>query len=237
MDAVRTVASAASSSTASSDTNTTANASESLKNATSGTKVGGNVIQATISSLLDAQQNAFQKKKSDGDAMSMNAFPRAFGILGEEPHPLSHELLKKPMPGTMLLYPSIVTKEYKRPSRETLSIRVATPHDDVQIANLRLSVFSDFSSELRSQFCMRSCQVLADRRLRGATCLVATCPSGRTSPPDIVVGSVECSVHEFFATKLGRRRPKYSMLYITEVAVSPSARRCGVASRLLEVRL
>jgi ribosomal protein S18 acetylase RimI-like enzyme len=64
--------------------------------------------------------------------------------------------------------------------------------------------------------------------------LVATCPSGRHQPEEIIVGSVECSVHEFYATKLGQRRPKYSILYITEVAVSPSARRCGVGSKLLE---
>jgi len=235
METVRTVAAAAASSSTSENTNTTAKASEPQKNSTSSTQIGNNVIQATISSLLEGQ-SAFHKKSED-DGMTMSAYPRQFGILGEEPHPLSHELLKNPMPGTMLLYPTIKTQEYVRPSRETLSVRVATPDDDFQIANLRLSVFSDFSSELRSQFCARSCQVLADRRLRGATCLVATCPLGRKAPPGIVVGSAECSVHEFFATKLGRRRPKYSTLYITEVAVSPSARRCGVASKLLQVRL
>lgn len=234
MDTVRTVASAAAAAKASSDnTNTTAKASEPQTNSTS-SNVGNNVIQATISSLLEGQ-NAFKTKSDEDNGMSMN-FPRPFGILGEEPDPLSHELLRNPMPGTMLLYPTIETQEYRRPSREMLAVRVATPGDDFQVANLRLSVFSDFSSELRSQFCARSCQVLADRRLRGATCLVATCPSGRKSPSDIVLGSVECSVHEFFATKLGQRRPKYSTLYITEVAVSPSARRCGVGSKLLQVR-
>jgi ribosomal protein S18 acetylase RimI-like enzyme len=239
MDAVRNVAGAAAASASSENTNTNAKLSESQKNSTSSTsstQMGGSVIQATITSLLEGQ-NAFKKKADeDGDSLSMNAFPRPFGLLGEQPDPLSHELLRHPMPGTLLLYATIETQEYRRPSRETLSVRVATPDDDMQIANLRLSVFSDFSSELRSQFCARSCQVLADRRLRGATCLVATCPSGRNSPSDIILGSVECSVHEFFATKLGRRRPKYSTLYITEVAVSPSARRCGVGSKLLQVR-
>lgn len=235
LDTVRTVASAASKQPDS--TNTTAKAeteSQQQKKSTPTSQVGSNVIQATISSLLEGQ-NAF-KANDDSGGISMNALPRPFGILGEEPDPLSHELLKKPMPGTMLLYPTIQTREYRRPSQATLSVRVATPDDDFQIANLRLSVFSDFSSELRSQFCARSCQVLADRRLRGATCLVASCPSGRKSPSEIIVGSVECSVHEFFATKLGQRRPKYSTLYITEVAVSPSARRCGVGSKLLQVR-
>lgn len=229
LDTVRTVAAAAAA-----DTNsTTAKSSDTKKNSTSSKSVniGNSMIQATISSLLEGQ------KKSDDDSsgMSMSAYPRQFGILGDAPDPLSHELLRNPMPGTVLLYPTIQAREYQRPSRETLSVRLATPDDDFQISNLRLSVFSDFSSELRSQFCARSCQVLADRRLRGATCLVATCPSGRNNPSEIVVGSVECSVHEFHATKLGQRRPKYSTLYITEVAVSPSARRCGVGSKLLQV--
>lgn len=235
MDTVRTVASAAAA-RAESNTNTTAKSSQgeqSERSSSSSTsRVGNNVIQSTIASLLEGQK---VDKPSDGDRLSMNARPRSFGILGEEPDPLSHELLKNPMPGTVLLYPTIEHREYRRPSRETLSVRVATPDDDLEIANLRLSVFSDFSNELKSQFCARSCQVLADRRLRGATCVVATCPSGRSEPSEIVVGSVEASVHEFFATKLGQRRPKYSTLYITEVAVSPSARRCGVGSKLMEV--
>ena len=240
MDAVRNVAAAGASTSSSETTNTTAKATGSQTNSTSNFNVGNNVIQATITSLLEGQnalkKSAFKKADQDSDTLSMNAFPRPFGILGGQPDPLSHELLRNPMPGTILLHPTIKTQEHRRPSRETLSVRVATPDDDLQIANLRLSVFSDFSSELRSQFCARSCQVLADRRLRGATCLVATCPSGRNSPSHIILGSVECSVHEFFATKLGRRRPKHSTLYITEVAVSPSARRCGVGSKLLQVR-
>jgi ribosomal protein S18 acetylase RimI-like enzyme len=229
MDTVRTVAAAAASSSTNTNS-TTAKSKNTQKNDTSGSvNIGSNMIQATISSLLEGQ-----KKSESSSSMTMNSLPRQFGILGDEPDPLSHELLKNPMPGTVLLYPTMQSREYQRPSGETLSIRVATPEDDFQISHLRLSVFSDFSSELRSQFCARSCQVLADRRLRGATCLVATCPSGRHQPEEIIVGSVECSVHEFYATKLGQRRPKYSILYITEVAVSPSARRCGVGSKLLE---
>ena len=237
MDTVRTVAAAATSASSSTNTNsTTAKAAGTQKNATSkSVNIGSNMIQATISSLLEGQKKSGDDESSKS-SMSMNFPHRQFGILGDEPDPLSHELLKNPLPGTVLLYPTMQTREYQRPSRESLSIRLATPEDDFQISHLRLSVFSDFSSELRSQFCARSCQVLADRRLRGATCLVATCPSGRDQPSEIVVGSVECSVHEFYATKLGQRRPKYSTLYITEVAVSPSARRCGVGSKLLEVR-
>jgi hypothetical protein len=225
MDAVRTVAAAASDST-----NTTSKTSETQRNSTSKKQVGNSLIQTTISSLLESQ-NTIHKKLDDKD-MTMKAFHGPIGLLGERPDPLSHELLLNPVPGTMLVFPSVMNS--RRASPGTLSVRVATPDDDFQIANLRLSVFSDFSSKLRQQFCARSCQVLADRRLRGATCLVATCPSSASSD-DVVLGSVECSVHEFFATKLGRRRPKHSILYITEVAVNPSIRRCGIGSKLLQV--
>ena len=51
-----------------------------------------------------------------------------------------------------------------------------------------------------------------------------------------VVGSVECSTQEFENTILGSRRPKDKIMYITEVAVSPSARRCGAGTMILKVR-
>jgi GNAT superfamily N-acetyltransferase len=229
MDTVRTVAAAASS-CASENTNTTAKATEPQRDSRSKTQVGDNVIQATISSILESQ-NTF-KKPLDNNEMSMNVAYGPMGILGDRPDPLSHELLSNPMPGTVLLFPTLQTS--RRASSGTLSVRVATTEDDFQIANLRLSVFSDFSSDLRQQFCARSCQVLADRRLRGATCLVATRPSNATRS-DVILGSVECSVHEFYATKLGRRRKKHSTFYITEVAVHPSTRRCGIGSKLLQV--
>jgi hypothetical protein len=44
----------------------------------------------------------------------------------------------------MLVFPSV--KNSRRASPGTLSVRVATPDDDFQIANLRLSVFSVLSS-------------------------------------------------------------------------------------------
>lgn len=46
-------------------------------------------------------------------------------------------------------------------------VRVATPMDDFDIANLRLSVFSDFSFDQRGQFCARSCEAIANRRTKG----------------------------------------------------------------------
>merc|ERR1711865_962559 len=49
-----------------------------------------------------------------------------------------------------------------------------------------------------------------------------------------IMGSVECSVHEFYGTALGRERMKNKILYVTEVAVNPKARSVGVGKKLLK---
>mmetsp|Transcript_34672 Transcript_34672/g.70780 ORF Transcript_34672/g.70780 Transcript_34672/m.70780 type:complete len:162 (-) Transcript_34672:8-493(-) len=49
-----------------------------------------------------------------------------------------------------------------------------------------------------------------------------------------ILGSAECSVHEFEGTELGKRRPEGAVMYVTEVAVSPVARRCGTGRRLMK---
>ena len=105
------------------------------------------------------------------------------------------------------------------------TVRVASPLDDVDIATLRLSVFTDFNSESRNRFCARSCQAISQRRSMGSVCMVAE------SKRNQLVGSAECSYHEFSGTRLGKKRS--SIWYITEVAVHPAARRKGVASDLL----
>jgi len=61
------------------------------------------------------------------------------------------------------------------------SVRVATSVDALDIANLRLSVFSNFNPEMLQVFCDRSCQLLSSRRQRGATCIVATTKSTTTT--------------------------------------------------------
>lgn len=118
-------------------------------------------------------------------------------------------------------------------------VRVATPRDDIVIANLRMSVFSGFNNEMRKKFCLKSCQVLHSRRLRGATCLVATCRSPTNSQnngdtKEIVLGSAECSTHEFINTELGTCRPGASVMYVTEFAVHPQVRGTGAGTLLLQ---
>jgi len=111
------------------------------------------------------------------------------------------------------------------------------------------------STHTQVRFHGRSCQALQSRRLRGALCLAARTPprkpesnlldsfcagvwnsdwDGSDAGGGALLGSAECSFHEFFGTRLGRRRPRNSILYVTEVAVNPSARRRGIGTRLLQ---
>ena len=193
-------------------------------------------IQSAIDSLL--MQQVSQQSSQSVDTNTFTSTPRGMGLFGDPVVTvIPHRNQLKPMPGTILMRPTPdlmggITKD-------ALTIRVATMADDYDVANLRLSVFSDFSSEVRKQFCSRSIQALSNRRLRGATSLVATIPVGVTKKDgrsDIVLGSVELSVHEFFGTALGKRAVENSILYITEVAVNPAVRRCGTGFKLLQVR-
>jgi len=127
-------------------------------------------------------------------------------------------------------------------SQSNVVARLATSMNDFAIANLRLSVFSNFNPDSRKIFCERSCQLLASRRRRGATCVVATLDKKKRNKrrtirnKDVgpIVGTAEASFHEFAGTTLGRSRPKDSILYVTEVAVDASQRRKGIAKLLME---
>ena len=179
------------------------------------------------------------KSLIESTVKSMLQTSASMGLFGEmQPNPTTADqfLQQTPPPGTILLQSDRSTKPWKAADR--VSVRVATLADDLDIANLRLSVFSDFSPEMRRAFCSKSCQVLSSRRNRGATCIVATVPrygSIMSTRPDIILGTAECSYHEFEGTTLGRRRPLESILYVTEVAVSPSARRKGIGQKIMQV--
>jgi ribosomal protein S18 acetylase RimI-like enzyme len=183
-------------------------------------KLSTSAIHATITEMLDQAC-----RRTTG---SMGLLGDTF-IDGVETQP-------EPLSGTILVHPIQKTRNAK--AAERMTVRVATPLDHLDIANLRLSVFSDFSAEMRKTFCSRSLQILSNRQSRGATCIVATVPryGSILSPrPDIILGSAECSDHEFLATILGLRRPPESILYITEVAVNPTARRKGIGYKMMEV--
>lgn len=200
--------------------------------------------------VANAAKNSRKREDSNGPSLAIpksviqatveGMMQTSMGLFGEAEHgPASaeeYDTRQLPAAGTVLMSAERSNKIWK--AAERVSVRVASIHDDLDIANLRLSVFSDFSPDMRRAFCAKSCQVLATRRNRGATCIVATVPrygSIMSSRPDIILGTAECSRHEFEGTTLGRRRLPNSILYITEVAVSPTARRKGLGQKLMKV--
>eukprot|EP00978_Attheya_sp_CCMP212_P007675 scaffold17814_cov53-Attheya_sp.AAC.2 len=232
-------------------------------------------VQNTITNLIQSQDEARRAKQSKEDgrnnpSMGMLAGPqtkresqRVYSSTQSFVHRSTYQppakFMLTPYPGTTLIHPSSSSSSSSNKNGDALSVRVATAQDDYTIANLRLSVFSDFSPKVRKQFCQRSCEALAQRRLRGATCIVASLPKSMRgeiisryvyedghpsysyTPPNSdleneewIMGTVECSVHEFAGTMLGRSRLPEQIMYITEVAVSPRARRFGVGTRLLQ---
>mmetsp|Transcript_15347 Transcript_15347/g.32205 ORF Transcript_15347/g.32205 Transcript_15347/m.32205 type:complete len:660 (-) Transcript_15347:286-2265(-) len=210
------------------------------------------------------------------------------GILGEVVQDKLPDV--RPLPGQVLV------DESKDPDSSSkhrkITVRSSIPHssDDISIANLRLSVFSNFDEDMQQQFRHRSLEVLNVRRKLGAVALVAEVPSHdgdlrqiefrndlhsrveqgcrfgsvdsaclnpysakkhflddkeNTTPrksnndkmSNWIIGSVECSHHEFRGTMLGNSRPKGSLMYVTEVAVCPEARRCGAGAMLMKVKM
>lgn len=169
---------------------------------------------------------------------------RGMGLLGEALHSVTAEkILTKPRPGTLLLRSRLQANNSDSNTAGNVLVRAAKPADDLDIANLRLSVFSNFSPETRKAFCDRSCHLLSTRRHRGATCIVALADDRKhgpfLSPPtwpykDRIVGTAEISFHEFVGTRLGMARPNDAVLYVTEVAVNQSYRRKGIAKLLMK---
>ena len=167
-----------------------------------------------------------------------------------------------PTPDTILLCESPYTSSGIFNHHITIRSLAPNSHDDKFIANLRLSVFSNYDEERQNLFRYKSIEVLHRRRRRGAVALIAEMPhedfkkvkshneihtriaSGHNYNAKVgqqddrsknkIIGSVECSQHEFDRTILGRSRPKNSLLYVTEVAVFPEARRCGVGRMLMK---
>jgi GNAT superfamily N-acetyltransferase len=192
-------------------------------------------IHAAVLELLERQRDEYVPEESH------SIRDHSLGLFPTKP-PVRFS--STPPPGTILIAPSpslVDGDSNKLIFPDCLTIRVATPRCDTEVAHLRLSVFSDFSPDVRRQLVSRSVTAVESRRSLGATCLIATVPPSlaarKRNRPPVVLGSAECSFHEFDGTCLGRCRPSGSMLYVTEVAVSPNARRRGIGAKLLEVCL
>jgi ribosomal-protein-alanine N-acetyltransferase len=187
-------------------------AAQTTKTKSNGDHTTSASARATTSAIHSAVADIIRERSTDSSLVQ-----RTMGILGEP------ELTM--IPGSILLHPS---------ASNDITVRVALPFDDPDIASLRLSVFSEFAPDQQNQFRARSCLAIHNRRLRGAVCVVATMPSKDPTNYQILVGSAECSFDEFTGTRLGHCRLPNSILYVTEVAVNPSLRRRGIGMKLLE---
>jgi ribosomal protein S18 acetylase RimI-like enzyme len=170
------------------------------------------------------------------DMMKSSTESRSMGLFGEATHSDAAYYNYIPKAGTILarsIEKSPSSKNKKSSSDNTI-VRMASHMDDIDIANLRLSVFSNFTPESLKIFCDRSCQLLSTRRQRGANCIVATNSKNKKDGKGPIIGTAEISFHEFTETGLGYTRPKNSILYITEVAVDAAHRRKGIAKLMLE---
>ncbi|KAG7361097.1 N-terminal acetyltransferase [Nitzschia inconspicua] len=162
-----------------------------------------------------------------------NASEPSIGLLGEAIY--TPRVAPRPKPGTILVKSRRTLSSFADFSATSdLDVRVATPNDDLDIAQLRLSIFSDFTPQTQKMFCDRSCHLLSSRRQRGAVCIVATNQNRLPGEQIKIIGTAEISFHEFIGTRLGRARPKDSILYLTEVAVNTKHRRKGIASLMME---
>lgn len=200
-------------------------------------KITPSGIHSAVLDLLERQ-----RKANSGDGAVAPPGPLNWNQPPELLQPPSEQpFAGTPPPGTILIPPTVAASSLpKLQFPDCLTVRVAhgLQAQDTEVAHLRLSVFSDFSPEVRRQLVSRSVNAVVTRRMKGATCLVATVPPSlaarKRNRPPVILGSAECSYHEFEGSTLGARRPAESILYVTEVAVSPNARRRGIGRKLLE---
>uniref|UniRef100_A0A6U0XL64 N-acetyltransferase domain-containing protein n=1 Tax=Rhizochromulina marina TaxID=1034831 RepID=A0A6U0XL64_9STRA len=123
-----------------------------------------------------------------------------------------------------------------------------------EVADLRLSVFTPYpDGPIRQKLRVRAREKMIERRVKGATCLVARPTRSSSSSSSIsrggeerrsdqeevpeeeapvppIIGTLECSTHEFDLAPLSGTTRR---LYVTEVAVADGYRRRGVARALL----
>ena len=208
----------------------------------------GKNIKETIDQMISKQSDS--RILTAGDHPP-HQYPGILGNNREENDSLSH-IPSKPARGTVLISPYTSNgraEKDKSEIDELLTIRVAERSDDLRVAELRSQVFSSLFGVAVETFINCCGDIIESRRKRGAVGLVATVPrfvkkiasnkqtmSRRQRSNERIVGGAECSIHEFYGTRLGFSRPAAKLLYVTEVAVSPTFQGYGIGKRLLEVR-
>jgi ribosomal protein S18 acetylase RimI-like enzyme len=186
------------------------------------------------------KRNIVESTVHDEIAERTSALMKSSGVIGRHVinSTIENTFLNRPTSlqsgRTILRESSPSSIKMKNTGQNELIVRIAFPEDDLDIAHLRLSVFSDFTPDQVKQYRVRACEVLNSRRLRGAYCLVVSTNPSPTKSVQNIAGSLEISTHEFDGTYLGSLRPKGSILYVTEVAVSSSLRQNGIGTMLMK---
>lgn len=132
-----------------------------------------NAVQSIVADMLSTQDAFIQQQSVDVASCteSPNTSPppgtASMGILGEVVQEQFPDI--PPLPGVVLVGAA------GESGRSQVTVRSSIPHssDDAHIANLRLSVFSQFDKEQQRNFRNRSVEVLNLRRRKGAVVLVA----------------------------------------------------------------
>ncbi|KAL3788407.1 hypothetical protein ACHAW5_001019 [Stephanodiscus triporus] len=134
------------------------------------------VVQSTVADILMSQDASIHQQTVDVASFKdiQNTSPppgtTSMGILGEVVQEQLPDI--PPRPGAFLVGVA------GNSSKSRVTVRSSIPHssDDTHIANLRLSVFSQFNEEQQRNFRNRSIEVLNTRRRKGAVVLVAEEP-------------------------------------------------------------
>ena len=137
-------------------------------------------------SVDDTNYNIDQTELYSGDSQSYitNFQPKAGTILVAQKSPLVKSTLIS-----------------KSNLHNHISVQVASETNDAEIANLRLSVFNDYtidSNDEIKEWVGLSCDVIDRRRRRGSTCICASVQyldEGK-SKHSWIIGGIECSMHE-----------------------------------------
>lgn len=134
------------------------------------------MVQSTVADMLISQDASIQHQSVDVASFKefQNTSPppgtTSMGILGEVVQEQLPDI--PPRPGAFLVGAAGNSGAFR------VTVRSSIPHssDDTHIANLRLSVFSQFNEEQQRNFRNRSIEVLNTRRRKGAVVLVAEEP-------------------------------------------------------------
>ncbi len=194
-----------------------------------------NRILSTIDSLIDQQeqvkcshhhQQQQQQQQHYGQRQQQQQQQQqrtSMGLLGTPIMPSTaespnndiysnyHIPLDGPGPGTTLIpQKAPLTNSAwitKHRLKEHMSVHVGRAVDDVEVANLRLSVFSDYTVDEIAEWVYRSSNIIAQRRLKGATTINASLnyinERQGNEVESWIVGSIECSTHEVSDVRSG----------------------------------